>query len=200
MLDLARLDAACPGLRELRVCGAVVQYRPPANTVDTRSFSSLHSLALEEVGGSGDGACWKRTVKRCLSLHCLTLHNIRLENCKTTYYFLFYPIVQCIRKKSGMKLSQIYVLCKLFTPGRMTDADVSDILAVNPLRGLQELNISSSGPVINLTEDSVFRLLERCPHLQRLGGICGWSARDLVAMLERLSSTHHFKIKMDERD
>ena len=82
VLDLARLDAACPGLRELRVCGAVVQYRPPANTVDTRSFSNLHSLALEEVGGSGDGACWKRTVKRCLSLQCLTLHNIRLANCK----------------------------------------------------------------------------------------------------------------------
>ena len=44
----------------------------------------------------------------------------------------------------------------------MTDADISDILSVNPLPYLEELNISGSGG-INLTEETVFKLIEKCP-------------------------------------
>ena len=44
----------------------------------------------------------------------------------------------------------------------MTDADMTDILSANPLASLEELNISANG-TINLTEDTVFRLLEQCP-------------------------------------
>ena len=46
----------------------------------------------------------------------------------------------------------------------MTDADVSDVLAVNSLKSLEEINISANGP-ISLTEDSVFKLIAQCPRL-----------------------------------
>ena len=47
---------------------------------------------------------------------------------------------------------------------RMTDADVSDLLAVNSLKSLEEINISANGPM-SLTEDSVFKLIAQCPRL-----------------------------------
>jgi len=82
---------------------------------------------------------------------------------------------------------------------RMTDADISDILSVNPLPYLEELNISGSGG-INLTEETVFKLIEKCPRLTKIGGVCCWASRDIVALLEQLNSQHHFRIKMDDRD
>ena len=45
---------------------------------------------------------------------------------------------------------------------RMTDADMTDLLSANPFSHLEELNISSTG-TINMTEDSVYKLLEKCP-------------------------------------
>ena len=45
---------------------------------------------------------------------------------------------------------------------RMTDADISDLLSVNSLKSLEEINISANVP-INLTEDSVFKLINLCP-------------------------------------
>ena len=45
---------------------------------------------------------------------------------------------------------------------RMTDADMTDLLSANSFSQLEELNISSAG-VINLTEDSVYKLIEKCP-------------------------------------
>jgi len=82
---------------------------------------------------------------------------------------------------------------------RMTDADMTDLLAANSFSNLEELNISSTG-TINLTEDSVYKLIEKCPRLRKIGGICCWSARDIVALLEQLSCLHHFKIRMDDRE
>jgi len=82
---------------------------------------------------------------------------------------------------------------------RMTDADMTDLLSANPFSHLEELNISSTG-TINMTEDSVYKLLEKCPRLRKIGGICCWSSRDIVTLLDQLSSKHHFKIRMDDRD
>jgi len=82
---------------------------------------------------------------------------------------------------------------------RMTDADMTDILSANSFPYLEELNISSTG-TINLTEESVFKLIDKCPRLRKIGGICCWSARDIVTLLEQLSCQHHFKIKMDDRE
>jgi len=82
---------------------------------------------------------------------------------------------------------------------RMTDADMTDILSSNSLSHMEELNISATG-TINLTEDSVYKLIEKCPRLRKIGGICCWSARDIVSLLEQLSCQHHFKIRMDDRD
>ena len=45
---------------------------------------------------------------------------------------------------------------------RMTDADMTDLLSANSFSQLEELNISSAG-TINLTEDSVYKLIEKCP-------------------------------------
>ena len=42
----------------------------------------------------------------------------------------------------------------------MTDADISDL--VNSLKSLEEINISANGP-IDLTEASVFKLINLCP-------------------------------------
>ena len=97
----------------------------------------------------------------------------------------------------------------------MTDADMTDILSANSFPNLEELNISSTG-TINLTEESVFKLIDKCPRydsvvftlhidilplrLRKIGGICCWSARDIVTLLEQLSCQHHFKIKMDDRE
>jgi len=82
---------------------------------------------------------------------------------------------------------------------RMTDADMTDLLHANPFTYLEELNISSTG-TINMTEDSVYKLLEKCPRLRKIGGICCWSSRDIVTLLDQLSTKHHFKIRMDDRD
>lgn len=82
---------------------------------------------------------------------------------------------------------------------RMTDADMTDLLSANSFSQLEELNISSAG-TINLTEDSVYKLIEKCPRLRKIGGICCWSAQDIVGLLEQLSSLHHFKIRMDDRE
>jgi len=81
---------------------------------------------------------------------------------------------------------------------RLCDADLADLLAPPGLPLLEEVNISSTG-VTALTEESVFRLVCSCPSLARVGGVCGWSCSDLLATLEKLSSEHHFKIKMDDR-
>merc|ERR1719341_1537325 len=53
---------------------------------------------------------------------------------------------------------------------------------------------------ISLTEVSVYKLIEKCPRLRKIGGICCWSAQDMVGLLEQLSSRHHFKIRMDDRE
>ena len=45
---------------------------------------------------------------------------------------------------------------------RIFDADMTDILSYNPLQDLEELNISANGGS-NLTEDTVFKLIEKCP-------------------------------------
>jgi hypothetical protein len=82
---------------------------------------------------------------------------------------------------------------------RMTDADMTDLISANPFSHLEELNISSTG-TINMTEDSVYKLLETCQSLRKIGGICCWSARDIVSLLDQLSCQHHFKIRMDDRD
>ena len=97
--------------------------------------------------------------------------------------------VKAVRALVGLTLQNI----------RMTDADISELLAANCLANLEELNISANGP-INLTEDSVYKLIKFCPRLTKIGGICCWSARDLVSLLEQLNNQHHFKLKMDERD
>ena len=65
----------------------------------------------------------------------------------------------CIQIKRAQKLRRL-TLQNI----RMTDADMTDILSANPLASLEELNISANG-TINLTEDTVFRLLEQCPRL-----------------------------------
>jgi len=82
---------------------------------------------------------------------------------------------------------------------RMTDADMTDLLSANPFSHLEEINISSTG-TINMTEDSVYKLVEKCPRLRKIGGVCCWSSRDIVTLLDQLSSKHHFKIRMDDRD
>ena len=46
---------------------------------------------------------------------------------------------------------------------RMTDADMTDILSYNPLKKIEEMNISATGASINLSEDSVYKLIEKCP-------------------------------------
>ena len=50
---------------------------------------------------------------------------------------------------------------------RMTDADISDLLTSNSFARLEELNISANGP-INLTEDSVFKLINLCPRFDEI--------------------------------
>ena len=45
---------------------------------------------------------------------------------------------------------------------RMTDMDMTDILSFNPLQELEELNISANGGT-NLTEETVFKLIDKCP-------------------------------------
>ena len=45
---------------------------------------------------------------------------------------------------------------------RLTDADISDILAANALQQLEEIHISA-GTTINLTEQSVYNLIDKCP-------------------------------------
>jgi len=81
---------------------------------------------------------------------------------------------------------------------RLNDADMTDILTQPGLPSLKEINISATG-TINLTEESVFRLVSACPLLQRVGGVCGWACADLLAALDRLSCDHHFKIKHDDQ-
>merc|ERR1719341_149037 len=54
---------------------------------------------------------------------------------------------------------------------RMTDADMTDLLSANSFSQLEELNISSA-KTINLTEVSVYKLIEKCPRLRKIGGIC----------------------------
>ena len=44
----------------------------------------------------------------------------------------------------------------------MTDADITDVMSFNPLTNIEEINISGNG-TINLTEDTVFKLIEKCP-------------------------------------
>jgi len=158
-IDLVKLDALCPNLKELTVSDSLMVYKPGNSmVVDIKSFSSLKNLSLKDVSMEGDQGCWKRLIKRCLGLVRLTLQNIR-----------------------------------------MTDADMTDILSANSFHYLEELNISSTG-TINLTEESVYKLIEKCPRLRKIGGICCWSTRDIVTLLEQLSCNHHFKIKMDDRE
>ena len=78
----------------------------------------------------------------------------------------------------------------------MTDADMTDILSANPLASLEELNISANG-TINLTEDTVFRLLEQCPRLVVfarcslccvISEICTHSLRTTVRLTTKLGA------------
>ena len=39
-----------------------------------------------------------------------------------------------------------------------------------------------------------------CSRLTKIGGVCGWSSRDIVTLLETLNNKHNFRIKMDDRD
>merc|ERR1712059_203619 len=80
---------------------------------------------------------------------------------------------------------------------RLNDADMADLLIAPSLTQLEEINISNSGNT-SLTEESVFKLLSSCPRLRRIGGVCGWSCSDLLAMLDRLNTVHHFMIKHDD--
>jgi len=124
-------------------------------------------------------------VKRFSSLRFLTIKDVIMEGDQACWKRL-------VKKCLG--------LCRLTLQNiRMLDADMTDILSANPFTHLEELNISSTGS-INLTEESVYKLVEKCPKLRRIGGICCWTTRDIVALLDQLSSVHHFKIRMDDRD
>lgn len=80
---------------------------------------------------------------------------------------------------------------------RLTDADISDVLAANPMLHLQEINISANTN-INLSENSAYKLIERCPRLCRIGGICCWSPSNMVILLDTLFKTYSFKIRMGD--
>ena len=102
----------------------------------------------------GDQACWKRLVgmTKCINLDTIDrTQDLILKKIKNKNI--------CIQIKRAQKLRRL-TLQNI----RMTDADMTDILSANPLASLEELNISANG-TINLTEDTVFRLLEQCPRL-----------------------------------
>ena len=191
MIDLAKIDQYCPALRELSVADSVISYKP-VNQHESRGLSSLRYLCLSDVTMEGDQGCWKRMVginNQIIFLNSISDHKV----------------------KKGRGLRRITL-----QNVRLTDADLTDIFQFNKLQYLEEINISATGS-INLTEDSIFKLIEKCPRsdlklfssqpftvkfcrLVKIGGICCWSSRDIVSLLETLSSHHHFKIKMDDRD
>eukprot|EP00092_Neocalanus_flemingeri_P085661 GFUD01107809.1.p1 GENE.GFUD01107809.1~~GFUD01107809.1.p1 ORF type:complete len:583 (+),score=150.96 GFUD01107809.1:165-1913(+) len=124
-------------------------------------------------------------IKSFTSLKYLTLKDVSLEGDQACWKRL-------IKRCSGLVRLTLQNI-------RMTDADMTDILSNNLFTQLEELNISSTG-TINLTEESVYKLIDKCPRLRKIGGICCWSARDIVSLLDQLSCQHHFKIKMDDRE
>eukprot|EP00092_Neocalanus_flemingeri_P045965 GFUD01051589.1.p1 GENE.GFUD01051589.1~~GFUD01051589.1.p1 ORF type:complete len:583 (-),score=144.78 GFUD01051589.1:87-1835(-) len=124
-------------------------------------------------------------IKSFSSLKYLTLKDVSLEGDQACWKRL-------IKRCSGLVRLTLQNI-------RMTDADMTDILSSNLFTQLEELNISSTG-TINLTEESVYKLIDKCPRLRKIGGICCWSARDIVSLLDQLSCQHHFKIKMDDRE
>ena len=143
-IDLVKLDTLCPNLKELTVSDSIMVYKPGNSmVVDIKSFSNLKYLTVKDVMMEGDQACWKRLVR-------ITTEDQQYSN----------PYLLQIKRCSGLVRLTLQSI-------RMTDADMTDLLSANSFSQLEELNISSAG-VINLTEDSVYKLIEKCPRYEHI--------------------------------
>lgn len=80
----------------------------------------------------------------------------------------------------------------------ITDADLSEILFKNPLKELREFRIASSEiGFVRLTEESALRLIQSCPKLSVLGGICDWNTSDLLTFLHKLLLSGGWKMILE---
>jgi len=82
---------------------------------------------------------------------------------------------------------------------RLTDGDISELVNRGTLASLEEIHISATFPLL-LSEVSVYKLLDHCKQLVRIGGVCSWSIDDLVSLLDTVRSRYRFKIKLGEQD
>ncbi|XP_059097046.1 uncharacterized protein LOC131891468 [Tigriopus californicus] len=80
----------------------------------------------------------------------------------------------------------------------VTDSDLSVILSKNPLQELREFRIASSEiGFVRLTEESALRLIQSCPKLSVLGGICDWNTSDLLTFLHKLLISGGWKMILE---
>jgi len=82
---------------------------------------------------------------------------------------------------------------------RLTDGDIHDLVRRDCLQNLKDISIAASFTVL-LSEASIYRLLNSCKRLERIGGVCSWSMENLVDTLHIIKSKYNFKIKMGDVD
>lgn len=80
----------------------------------------------------------------------------------------------------------------------ITDAHLNVILANNPLVHLSDVRIGSSEiGFIRLSEETALRLVEQCPKLRSMGGVCDWNVRDLLSLLHQLMMNGGWKMTLE---
>ena len=80
----------------------------------------------------------------------------------------------------------------------INDEDIETIINFNPLRQLKEIRIGASEiGFVRLTEYSVTRLIQNCPQIKSIGGICDWKTRDLLTLLQNLMLEGGWKITLE---
>ena len=82
----------------------------------------------------------------------------------------------------------------------INDDDIEDIMNFNPFRKLQEIRIGASEiGFVRLTDDSVTRIIKKCPKVKSIGGICDWKTRDLLTLLQSLMLEGGWKITLENQ-
>lgn len=203
--DNLKLLHALPHLREL-------------NLVDVDLSSVYHHLESDQIGPNLETFRYTSRLRivdvALLASLCPNLLNISISNSvihfkmpvgrrsaifprlrTLTFSDVTFPVGQQAAWKEVIRHSHLEQLS--LHNIRLTDGDISDVVKSGRLARLEEINISSTTTIL-LSEASVYRLLDSCPKLARIGGICCWSHRSMVDLLDTLHHKYRFKINMGE--
>ena len=162
-VDVSRVAKSCPNVVDLSLTMAHLDCRFPESHKNSSCFENLEHLSLKGT---------------------------TFESTDVFMNILF-------RTKSLLTLTFFHKLTDIH-PNRLpsqepiNDQKVSELLKVNPLKNLQELNLTAIdheyGPLL-LTDETLFLLINSCPKLVKVGNLSKWLIEDIDQTMRALSET-----------